>query len=746
MLAAHQIGVRESCSVAASKMINRLGALGSVASIALVSSLAVANPAFAATQEAAVAADQPVSADIIVTAQRRPERLEDVPISITSISAQHLEEAGIKGLFDLSIVTPGVRVDHYGAYAQPTIRGIGTQDVLGPGANANVAIYVDGFYMPSQTGNIFDFANIQRVDVLKGPQGTLFGANATGGAILITTLEPSHTPTVTVNAGYGSFDEIRADFYGSTGLSDNLAADLSVYYRDSDNYFDDVARGKPTAPIHSFDIRSKWKLELGKGSALTLILNYSDVNDPTGLAENTIDPIAKFYHDAFGVPMEWTTDTYKTSLNNSVKANPKTYGIALKGQFDFGWATLTSLSQYRHLKADIRADLDGTTVRYWQVAYDEKQKTYTQEFNLNGPDKGPLDWVVGVYYYHDKGTLVNNAFNDIFNTGTNTSWLSSISTVTTSSIAGFADGTYAVTDNLYLTAGARYTSEKKELDTEGLLPPFTVFSGSERWNSFTPRAAIRYEINGNSNVYASVSRGFMSGNYAYASVGPQTPVDPEKVTQYEVGYKMRRGGLSFDLAAYLSNYKDLQVFLFDDTCQCFHLDNAPKARIYGAEAQTTFDVGDHFSVIAGAAYTHARYKEYIGIGLTGLPVIPPNYGLGAAPTDFGGGHMIRSPDFSSSVTANFRYPTSFGQLRASGTFYYSSRVPFTPDRVLSQPSYALVNLSAGLTDPSGHWNFSVYGNNVFDKKYLIFAGGGFLGLNRIAGPPASFGFKVGYHY
>jgi len=712
--------------------------------LAMTSGVAMADTAQA--QDAGPDAPAVENNDIIVTAERRPERLEDVPISITSISDELLEQANIRGLFDLSTITPGVRVDHYGAYAQPTIRGIGTQDVLGPGANANVAIYVDGFYQPSQTGNIFDFANVNRIDVLKGPQGTLFGQNATGGAILVTTVDPSHTTKFSASVGYGSFNEFRGDFYGTTGLTDSLAADLSVYYRNSDNYFHDVARDKPTAPIHSFDVRSKWKLDLGKSSSLTLILNYSDVNDPTGLAENTVDPIAKFYHDAFGVPMVWTTDTYKTSLNNSVKANPKTYSAALNGQFNLGWANLSSLTQYRHLKADIRADLDGTTIRYWQVKYNEKQKTFTQEFDLTNSDGGVLDWVTGLFYYYDKGTLLNNAFNDIFNTGTNTTWLSSISTVTTNSFAGFADGTYQATDKLYLTAGARYTIEKKELDTEGRLAPFITFNGSQTWHRLTPRAAIRYELNPRSNIYASISRGFMSGNYAYASVGPQVPVDPERATQYEIGYKTHRGRFSLDLAAYLTNYKDLQVFLFDDICQCFQLDNAPKARIYGAEAQTSFDINKYLSVIAGAAYTHARYKDFLGVGLTGLPVIPPDYGLGAAPTDFSGDPMIRAPKFTGSLTTNFRYPTSIGELGLSGTVYYSSRVPFTPDLQLSQSPYTLVNLNASLTDRSQHWIFTVWGSNVFDKKYLIFAGGGFLGLNRIAGPSASVGFRIGYNY
>lgn len=684
--------------------------------------------------------------EVLITVQRRTDRLLDVPIAVESASAEELAEAGIVGLFELHTVMPGVRIDHYGAYSQPTIRGIGTQDVQGPGANANVAIYVDGFYMPSQAGNIFEFANIERVDVLKGPQGTLFGQNATGGAILITTADPTFTPTGKVSVGAGSFDEVRGSVYASTGFTPSLAADLSLYYRDSDNYFDNVSTGEPTAPIENRAARAKLLYSPSEAARVVLTLEYTDINDATGLAENTRNPIAAFYNEVLGVPMVATLEPYDTSLNDESRANPKTSSAALKGVFDLGPITLTSLTQYRDQDAEIRADLDGTTIQYWQVEYDETEETFTQELNLGGSGEGRLDWVTGIFYYRDVGALRNNAYNDFFNTGTRTSWLFSDVEVTTESAAFFADGTYELTERLWLTAGGRHTSEEKSIDSQGLLAPFAQFSDSTRWNEFTPRLAVRYGISNNSNVYASVGKGFMSGNYSYTTVGPQEPVDPEKITQYEVGYKFARGGWSFASSAYLSDYEDLQVFRFNNDCGCYRVDNAPEAESYGAEAHLTAQATERLTLNAGVAYNHARYKEYVGAGLTGGPVIPPRYGLATAPTSFADGAMIRAPDWTGNLGVSYGLQTSVGTIGLAGNYYYSSRVPLMPAGQLSQDSYGLLSLSGSWTSQSDAWTLRLYGNNVTDEEYLIFSAGGFLGHNHIYGPPASWGAQVEFRF
>jgi iron complex outermembrane receptor protein len=695
------------------------------------------------------AADDAVAAgleEIVVTVQRRADRAIDVPIAMSSVTATDLEQASVIGLFDLGTMMPGVRIDHYGAYAQPTIRGIGTQDVQGPGANANVAIYVDGFYMPSQAGNIFEFANIERVDVLKGPQGTLFGQNATGGAIVITTADPKSTPTGKISLGAGSFNEWRGNFYGSTGFGDKVSADLSLYYRETDSYFDNVSTGEPTAPIKNTAVRSKIVYEPSDAMRWVVGLEYTDIDDATGLAENTLNPIAAFYHDTFGVPMVWTTEPYKTSLNYQSQANPVTYAATVTGRFDFDAVRLTSLTQYRDQDTSIRADLDGTTIRYWQLEYDETEETFTQEFNLEGRGEGPLDWVTGLFYYHDVGRLQNNAFHDFFNSGTNTSWLYSDVEVTTDSVGLFADGTYEFSDKWWLTAGARFTSEEKSLDSQGLLAPFVHFEDSTRWDKFTPRVALRYALSDHSNVYGSFGQGFMSGNYSYTTVGPQEPVDPEEITQYELGYKFAQGALSVDAALFYSDYTNLQVFRFADDCACYRVDNADKAESYGAEVRVTAPVTDGLTLNGAVAYNHARYQEYVGAGLTGGPVIPPSYGLATAPTSFADGEMIRAPDWTGNVGFDYSAPTSVGRVQLSGNYFYTSEVPLMPANQRSQDAYGLLSLRASWTTLNDDWTLSVYGNNVTDEEYLVFSGAGFLGNNRIHGAPATWGAQVEYRF
>jgi iron complex outermembrane receptor protein len=683
--------------------------------------------------------------EITVNAQRREEALVDVPISITSNDVKQLDDAVVFGIMDLEKLVPGMRVDQYGAYAQPTIRGVGTQDVTGPGANANVAIYVDGFYMPSQAGNIFDFANVERVDVLKGPQGTLFGQNATGGAILVTTPDPSFNPTGYVLGSYGSFNDYRGSIYGTTGLSDSFALDWSLYYRKSDNYLEDVTTGDPTAPIHYKVARTKLMYKPSDRTKLILALEYSDLNDPTGLGEVTRQPIAQFYNDFYGVPIVNTLEPGKTSLNFEVLANPVTKTASLTGVFDLGGVTLTSLTQFRDQDTEVAADLDGTTIQYWHVDYTELQETLTQEFNFGGT-AGRFDWTAGVFYLHDVGSLTNNAWQDIFNTGTQTNWLYSDVQVTTDSIAAYADVVIGLSESFWLTLGGRYTSEEKALESQGLLEPFIAYEDSTTWNEFTPRAVLRWAPTGNSSLYASISQGFMSGNYQYTTVGPQEAVDPERITQYEVGYKNSHKKSSFSTAVFFQDYKDLQVYQWSDACACFILDNAPKAESYGWEGQLGYSLTRNLSFNLGAAYTKAEYKEYIGSGITGDPYFPPSYGYATAPTDFSGRQMLRTPEWTGNLAVLYNLPVSFGQLNFAGNYYFTDDIPLSPGGELVQEAYGLLSGRVGWTSRKGTVTISIFGNNLLDEEYLIFSAAGFLGNNHIYGPPRRAGVQFDFRY
>jgi iron complex outermembrane receptor protein len=524
-----------------------------------------------------------------------------------------------------------------------------------------------------------------------------------------------------------------------------VALDWSFYSRSGDNYFDDVARNEPTAPIHNHAARTKLLFKPSDKTKFILTLEYTDINDPTGLAQVTRNPIAQFYNDVFGVPITTTLEEHKNSFNFEVMANPVTSTASLKGVFELGDVTLKSLTQYRDQESDVRADLDGTTVQYWHVEYTETEETFTQEFNLSGT-KGKLDWTAGLFYYDDTGFLTNNAYNDFFNTGTRTQWLYSDAEVTTESIGVYADGVWELSESFWLTLGGRFTSEEKSLESQGLLPPFVAFDDSTTWDEFTPRVVLRHAPSESSSVYASFSQGFMSGNYTYITVGPQEPVEPEEITQYEVGYKVAGDGWSFDTAAFFSDYENLQVFVFDPASGLFILDNAPKAESYGWEGRLAKSITRDFSVTLNAAYTHARYKEYVGQGIPGTPFIPPNYGFANAPTDFSGRQMLRTPEWTANAAFSYNPMVGFGRLNFSGNYYHTSDIPLSPGGELTQDSYGLASLRAGWTSKSGSYSVSVFGKNLFDESYLIFSAAGFLGNNFIYGPPARYGVQFDFRY
>jgi iron complex outermembrane receptor protein len=254
--------------------------------------------------------------------------------------------------------------------------------------------------------------------------------------------------------------------------------------------------------------------------------------------------------------------------------------------------------------------------------------------------------------------------------------------------------------------------------------------------------ALRYALSEDANIYASVSQGFMSGNYTYTTVGPQEAVDPEEVTQYEVGYKISRPGWSFETAAFLSDYRDLQVVVFDSSCGCFHVDNAPRAETYGAEAHLLSRVTDNLTINTGVAYTHARYEEYLGAGAPGTPYIPPNYGYATVAEDFSGNQMIRAPEWTANFGVSHISPLAGGELALSANVYYTSDIPLTPDNRIEQESYTLLGLRAGWTAPSEVWTLSAFGNNVTDEEFKVFSWAGFLGNNIVYGPPAVWGARL----
>ena len=671
--------------------------------------------------------------EIVVTAQKRSEALVDVPISITSTSAETIERSNVEGVIDLAKVTPGLVTNRFGVAVQPAIRGVTTR--LGENS---VATYIDGFYIPNAVSLNFDFNNIQRVDVLKGPQGTLFGRNATGGAIVITTRDPSHNPSARVEAGVEELGGRRASFYGTTGLSETVAVDIAADYRASDGYIYNVTRGDPINDTEHRNIRGRLLWQPSDALKITATAEYGYLEDATTAASFT------FYQNR---RLPGSTDKNVISANHTPENSADWQAYYLKGEYDFGSVALTSYTSWREETNDLDVDLDGSaSTQAVNVVWHTDQKTFQQEFNLASTGDGPLKWVAGLYYFNDDYQRDDIPGNII---GVPTT--AQIKT-TTEAASAFGDVSYAVTDALTLTLGARYNAETKtgSFRTPGTGPATTYNRGEADYSNVSPRAIARYALDDDSNVYASWSRGFKSGTFNTTAV-TVAPTSPEQLDAFEIGYKTSRSRFSFDTAAFYYDWKDIQVARFDPTIPGGNIIfNAAAAEIYGAEAQVTWRATDRLTVRLNGAYTHGEYTDFPD-AIVSAPSVPGSTTALNVTTvqDWSGTELIRAPEFTANLGLDYVLPTSVGEFQFSGNVYYTSdylpntaresAVTGQPDLVAS--AYALVNVTASYS-PNDRLTLSAFARNLLDKEYLLATDASAYGTWRLYGEPRVLGVKA----
>ena len=666
-------------------------------------------------QEAGSAtAAQPAETDdgeIIVTAQRREQKLSDVPISITALTGDQLAATGVVSSTDLATVTPGLQFPVAGAFAQPTIRGIGTT-VTSAGSDANVAIYIDGVYQPSQAGNIFNFNNIERIEVLKGPQGTLYGRNATGGALNITTSTPSLTDArAKLSASYGSFSEVRLNGYVSVPVSDTLAVSVAGLYTDDDGYTRDVGRQVDLSNYDERAFRGKIFFKPTDNFELTLAGDWAKKTDLTGYslkplggntAQNvTIDP------DPFHVKLSFTPDF-----------STKSRGASATAKLGLGDFTLSSISSIRRVDAYFFTDLDRTEVAASRAEFNTRQKTFTQEFNLASGDIGDFSFVTGAFYYNDKADNFNLRVNGV---------LGVTGRVTAEALAGYAEGTLEL-GPLSIIGGIRYSSEERGYVATRPTGNPTSLDTSVRYSAWTPRAALRYEFSPSDNVYATYSRGFKSGTYNVSGFST-IPVEPENVDAFEVGFKHYRAGVTFNASTFYYKYSNIQIQAIQVATGLTALTNAAKAEIYGAEAELAVPLGSGFDLRGGVAYTHSEYTSFPGALITtprtaaAVCGANPNRPCGntQAAGDASGNMMVRSPKWTGNLTLDYEGVFGGGTFRSSVTGSYNSGYYWDVDNRVKQDPYFLLNGRLSWGPEQGNWRISLWGRNLTNTTYQLYA-------------------------
>lgn len=709
--------------------------------------------------------------EVIVTAQRRDERARDVPISITTVSAAQLETANVQQLSDIPRLTPALRFDSAGSFTQPTIRGVGTA-VTTSGGGPNVGIYVDGFYVANPESTAFDLTNIKSIQVLKGPQGTLFGRNTTGGAILVTTPDPSITTSGRFELGYGRFNAQKYQGYATVGLTDRIAFDVEGQLRKGDGYIHNVIDGdKNVGAYENWSIRTGLKAELSDTVSVLLRYGHSEAEDPTLLLINAyVDrdggagmlsrvPAAAYGSNStanrplvyfYAPPSTYATQPGKVAVDpaapDSFTNKSDTYQGTIRA--DLGFADLTSYTQYRADSAVNLGDLDATAINFFNIYLGIENRTFTQELLLTSKPGSALQWTSGLYYFRNRDTyIVEAAF------GTPPPYIPfGGSSTTTYSYAGFVDLTYEISPKLFVTAGARYGHDEVKdayfnipvAQSQVRVPDYTT-------NRVTPRIVLRYKPSDTSSVYASYSQGYKAG---ILNVGGQSlvPIKPEDIDALETGYKYDGERLSFDLAAYYYFYRNLQVSSFQSGQAI--ITNAAQSRIYGLEGSARYKLSEALDVSVGGAYAHARYRSFEGApfysycdptGTVAALVCGP-IGPGSITqtvNDSSGYQMPRSPDFTGNLSVNYHTPLAEGRLTVSGNLYYTSKFYFDSSKQFAQDGYELLALRAQWVDPSDRYSVAVFGDNLTNKRYRAQTLSNTLGIGSVWNSPATWGVSFG---
>jgi iron complex outermembrane receptor protein len=728
--------------------------------------------------------------EVLVTAQRRSERLRDVPISITAATGEQLAKAGVNNLAELTSFVAGVKIDNAGTYVQPAVRGVSSV-VIGPGTEAPVAIYLDGVIQPNQLANHFDFADIDRIEVVKGPQGTLFGRNATGGAVSIFTQSPSFTPKGSLTLGYGNYNDVLAKGYLAGPIVPNvLAGSISAYYENHNGYTYDVARKTRTPGLDSKNVRGKLLFTPTDWARITLTLGYQDRYD-SGATEAI--PLNGNTQARFVPTSIITTIPHTEAFNDPSFLHVKQKTANLRSEFDTPYGTVTNLFGYSQSKIHITFDEDRaynpnpTRAAY---IYDSPDKSFSDELTFASKKFGKLNFITGVYYYYD-----DNQFRDQHVTfGDPVLFLLTYSNKNPQlAYAGFGEANYELTDRITLTGGLRYSWESRAakgsiisetgfpIPGGGALPTPTLSAGKVKFHSLTPRASIRYAVTPQTNVYFTYSQGFKSGGVQagavltpttlYLSGLPINSVDlsnqiyqPEKIKSFEVGIKTSDiPRMTLNAAAYYYDYTNLQVQVNLTSADGF-IQNAASAKIYGADFDATFRVTNELTVAGSLSLLHARYGSYPKATVL-LPLVIAGQAYGNCPTiaaavqsaackgfnypnglDLSHNQLPRAPDWSLSLTPDYRHDFGVGVFDVSATIYHTDRIYFDSAQRVSQKPYTTVNAQASFEPAGSNLRFSVWGKNLTDKNYFISVyedattdGAGYA-------PPRTFGVDVTYKF
>lgn len=660
--------------------------------------------------EAAAQADAVATVeDVVVTAQRRAERGQDVPVAVTAIGRDAIEDYRLDTLRDVSRVTPGLLVASFSP-SKPVVAIRGATNTFSQiGVEKPIGILVDDVFIPRNAASTFDLYGLESIQVLKGPQGTLFGRNVTGGVIVIDTGRPAFgRDAASVRATAASFDTRELDALADLSLSETAAVRLAAAVRQSDGWGRDRLTGQTLDDRDSRNARGQVRLALS--DAVELRLAGDIARDKSG--GRTLSSI--------GAGDDGDRRTAEAGVASLFEREVSGASARLFWTTDAG--QLTSVTAYRFSDAtdvfsNVAANFRFLTGTQSQALTDDREevRTLSQEVRFASRDFGPLRFVIGAYHAEEEaerqlrstalaaitGALVTNQLAD--------------QTVDSRTTAVFADGALDLTDTLSLTLGGRYTWDTKEAglirtDFRNAANNFALAGLSSDWSEFTPRAVLSWQPNPDLLAYASYARGYTAGGYnteAATAAALQAPFAPETLDSYELGLKSewldRR--VRLNLSAFRSEYKDKQELFFNNVTRVLNITNAAEATMQGVDLEARWRANDWLRFGATWGFLETNYENF---------VIPG----GANNT---GNRLGSSPRHKASLNADFDVPVGsdrvFGNLLYAFTSNYYTGAARDPG--LRVPGYALVNASLGYGFGGDRYELTGFVRNALDEEYIL---------------------------
>ena len=723
--------------------------------------------------------------EVIVTAQKRAENQQDVPIAVTVLTANEMRVDNIDGQMQLPRVIPNLSFKQNSSFVAAFLRGVGTE-FANAGLEPSVSVYLDDTYIPRAQSGLFSFTDTSRIEVLKGPQGTLYGRNATGGAIRIISNDPeleAFSGKLAATAG----DEDRRIVEGVINIpvSDSVALRFSGKYNEANGYVDNIAPNPGLKEFSNFEesmVTGKLLYDVSDELRVKLSGDYSKVDGSNGFAFiNLYEGAPQQIGAAFGGCTSQKHRKICSDLGNGGEDRPKpggpieAYGGALRIDYDFEGATFSSISAYRNVNEDVTADLDATGAYFQNATGTPETDQYTQEFQLISTSDGDLQYVLGFFYIDEEA-----AYDAFTLYGSGVELLGGLppgfgtaggGQVDVNSWAPYAQLDYNLAEDWLVTLGIRYTDEEKKLvyneltvgpvNSNGHIPssvsPAVEFEKDKvDFQEWTPRVTVTWHYTDDLMWYATYAEGFKSGGFNLPALEQPSKVEPEDLKSYELGWKYQGDTIRFNGAAFYYDYQNLQVQFVDQSSGGNRAQNAADAEITGLEADITWVPSEAWNFGAGLGYLDATYENFDGqvyAECVELPASTPGcaaWPLGLAlleDQDLSGNDLPQAPELSGYLRGSYYLDmNSAGSLTLSAIASYRDDAYFDAGNTFDDSSRTLLSARVTWNSTSEKFFVSLYGDNLTDEDYNVQKAPQNAGGWRIPAPPRQIFLQAGVNF